>query len=436
MECSCFPFPDMGIGAIQANMDPVERKRIYALDVVYGTNSEFGFDYLRDNLKQSLDDQVCHDRYMAIVDEVDSVLVDEARTPLIISGPAQGREQFYQQANEVAAQLKPEQHFTIDIKDRSVTLTEEGLDVAAKLFGFDNLYEAEAMHLPHFLDNALKAHHLFIKDREYLVAGGEVKIIDENTGRTLEGRRWSEGLHQAVECKEAVNIQPESQTFATITYQNYFRLYEKLAGMTGTALTEAGEFNAIYKLEVVAVPTNRPIARRDMQDLIYGTEDEKFNAIVEEVNNLHAIGQPVLVGTASVEVSERLSELFKRKGIKHNLLNARHHQREAEIVTEAGSLGAVTIATNMAGRGTDIVLRDATLINLLKHWKTQGVAPKKIKHDSADLDDAIVGMWAKFFLGDEEVDKLEGRSRQRNALPQSIICAKPVAGPNCSCPAR
>ena len=407
-----YRFLGMDCGAIQAQMPPQERAAKYACDVTYGTNSEFGFDYLRDNLKQSLEEQVCKHRYFGIVDEVDSVLIDEARTPLIISGPAQGRENHYQLADDVVRQLEEGEHYDIDIKDRQATLTEAGFDKAAELVGAPNLYTADWMHLPHYLDNALKAHYIFKRDIDYLVSGKNVKIIDESTGRTLEGRRWSEGLHQAVECKEGVPIQPESQTFASITYQNYFRMYDKLSGMTGTAMTEAAEFAAIYKLESIAVPTNRPIIRRDMPDLIYGSVPEKFNAIVEEVQLLHRFGQPVLVGTASVEASELLSEQFKRKGIKHNLLNARHHEREAEIVAGAGHLGAVTIATNMAGRGTDIVLTETPFATLYQHWQANGLAPKKVKIAATDLDDACLGLWVRECLDDDQAEKLKGKDAE------------------------
>ncbi len=408
-------FLGLEVGSIEANMDPRARKQAYTCDVVYGQNSEFGFDYLRDNLKQSLEDQVCRERPFAIVDEVDSILIDEARTPLIISGPAEGREVLYPQADSVAQQLEEGRDFEIDLKDRTVTLTEEGVERATGLFGVGSMYDAEGMHIPHFLDNALRAHYIFQKDIDYLVAGGEVKIIDEFTGRALEGRRWSDGLHQAVEAKEGVAIQPESQTYATITYQNYFRMYEKLAGMTGTALTEAGEFDAIYKLHAIAVPTNRPVIRRDMHDLIYGSEEEKFDAIVEEVEELHAVGQPILIGTASVEASERLSEAFKRRGIRHNVLNARQHSKEGEIVAQAGQLGAVTVSTNMAGRGVDIVLGRGSGMQLLKHWKGRGLCPKRLKVDSPELDEACLDLWAKRYLGDEMAEKLRG------SPPQAIL---------------
>lgn len=408
-------FLGTSVSAIQSDQSPEIRKGVYACDVVYGTNNEFGFDYLRDNLKQQLDQQVQTRRHYAIVDEVDSVLIDEARTPLIISGPTESHEVWFHKANEVALQLQPEKHFAIDIKDRHVTLSEEGIDEAAKLFGVGNLYASDFMHLPHFLDNALKALHLYTKDKEYLVVDGEVKIVDEFTGRVLAGRRWSDGLHQAIEAKEGTKIQEETQTYATITLQNFFRLYDKLAGMTGTAMTEADEFHAIYKLQTVAIPPNRPMIRRDLADLIYGSTKEKFDAIVEEVSQLHAIGQPMLVGTISVEVSEKLSELLKRKGIKHNVLNARQHQREAEIITEAGQLGGVTIATNMAGRGTDIKLGKASFPDLIKHWKANDLAPKRMDHTATDrdLDAACLDMWAKRFLGEKDAATLHGQDPDR-----------------------
>jgi preprotein translocase subunit SecA len=405
-----FRFLGVSVGTLQNTMPQFLRKQAYACDITYGTNSEFGFDYLRDNLARSVDEQVQTRRTFAVIDEVDSVLIDEARTPLIISGPAVGRKESYKQADEVAKALVKDTDFEVDIKDRHITLSEVGIDKAAKLFGVPNLYDGEAMHLPHFLDNALKAHHLYTRDKEYLVAGGLVKIVDEFTGRTLEGRRWSDGLHQAVEAKEAVEIREENQTYATITIQNFFRLYGKLSGMTGTAMTEANEFNAIYKLAVVAVPPNKRVQRKDNADLIFGTEKEKFEAILKEVEELHAIGQPVLVGTISVEVSERLSELLKRKGVPHNVLNARQHQREAEIVANAGQFGAVTISTNMAGRGTDIVLGAAKPVDAFKHWQAQGLMPKKMRIEDADeaIDEATLDLWSKHYLGEEDAAKLRG----------------------------
>jgi len=402
-------FLGVTVGAIQGQMVPWVRKAVYQMDIVYGTNTEFGFDYLRDNLARSLDDQVQTRREFAVVDEVDSILIDEARVPLIISGPSVGRREFYAKADAVAKALEKGSHYEIDIKDRHVTLSESGMDKAAEMFGVTSLYEAENMHLPHFLDQALKAKELYLRDKEYLVADNQIKIVDEHTGRTLDGRRWSDGLHQAVEAKEGVEIKEESQTYGTITLQNFFRLYHKLAGMTGTAMTEAGEFNAIYKLEVLAIPPNRPVQRADLADLIYGSEKEKFEAILGEVERLHAIGQPVLVGTISVDVSERLSELFKQKGIPHNVLNARQHQREAEIVASAGQFGAVTIATNMAGRGTDIVLGRIPLEKAFKHWQDHELMPKRMRPNSpaAEIDEAATDLWAKTFLSDQELAKLK-----------------------------
>jgi len=410
-----FRFLGISVGALQNTMPPFQRKQAYCCDITYGTNSEFGFDYLRDNLARSLDEQVQTRRTFAVIDEVDSVLIDEARTPLIISGPAVGRKESYKQADEVAKQLVKDTDFEVDIKDRHITLSETGIDKAAKLFGVANLYDGEAMHLPHFLDNALKAHYLYNRDKEYLVANGLVKIVDEFTGRTLEGRRWSDGLHQAVEAKEGVEIREENQTYATITIQNFFRLYGKLAGMTGTAMTEANEFNAIYKLAVVAIPPNKRVQRKDNADLIFGSEKEKFEAILKEVEELHAIGQPVLVGTISVEVSERLSELLKRKGVPHNVLNARQHQREAEVVANAGQFSAVTISTNMAGRGTDIVLGAAKPSDAFKHWQAQGLMPKRLRpdDDAAAIDEATLDLWAKRYLGEEDAAKLRGSPNEQ-----------------------
>jgi preprotein translocase subunit SecA len=421
-------FLGITVGAIQNQQPSFLRKQIYACDVTYGTNNEFGFDYLRDNLARSLDEQVQTRRTFAVIDEVDSVLIDEARTPLIISGPAVGRKQFYAQADEVARQMEKGADFEVDIKDRHITMSDAGIDKAAKLFGVPNLYDGEAMHLPHFLDNALKAHHLYHRDKEYLVAAGQVKIIDEFTGRTMEGRRWSDGLHQAIETKEGVEPKEENQTYATITLQNFFRLYGKLAGMTGTAMTEANEFNAIYKLEVVAIPPNRSVARVDLADLIYGSEKEKFEAIVAEVEELHAIGQPVLVGTISVEVSERLSELLTRKGVPHNVLNARQHQREAEIVSHAGKFGGVTIATNMAGRGTDIVLGATSAEEAFKHWQAHDLMPKRLTpKDSPDqIDEATLDLWVKKFIGEAEAGKMRGSPKEQ--LLKAINAKRKLSG--------
>ena len=345
-------------GVVIANMEDYERKKAYECDITYATNNELGFDYLRDNMAFDIEQKVQRGHYYAIVDEVDSILIDEARTPLIISGPASKREENYLLADKVAKQLIKDKDFKVDEKDRLVLLTEEGLTKAEKLFGVGNLYEPDNAILAHHLDQALKANYLFQNGKDYIVRSGEVLIVDEFTGRISEGRRFSEGLHQALEAKEGVEIQEESQTFAEITYQNYFRLYEKLAGMTGTAQTEATEFIEIYGLEVISIPTNKPIARVDKNDLVYKTAEEKFEAVVKKVKELNQKGQPVLIGTTSVEKSEYLSNLLKKEKIPHTVLNAKHHKKEAEIIEKAGERGAVTVATNMAGRGVDIKLKD------------------------------------------------------------------------------
>ncbi|WP_457564215.1 preprotein translocase subunit SecA [Caminibacter sp.] len=353
-----YSFFGLSTGVIVSGMEDEERKKAYQCDITYGTNSEFGFDYLRDNMAFEASQKVQRGHYYAIVDEVDSILIDEARTPLIISGPANKRVEDYVRADKVAKALEVDKHFKIDEKDKVVLLTEEGIKKAEELFEVDNLYTPENAVLAHHLDQALKANYLFKEGRDYIVRKGEVLIIDEFTGRIAEGRRFSEGLHQALEAKEGVEIQEESQTFAEITYQNYFRLYEKLAGMTGTAQTEATEFLEIYGLEVISIPTNKPVARKDLNDLVFKTEEEKFEAVVKKVKELHKRGQPVLIGTTSVRKSEYLSKLLKKEGIPHTVLNAKHHEKEAEIIAQAGKKGAVTVATNMAGRGVDIKIDD------------------------------------------------------------------------------
>ncbi len=335
-----------------------ERLRIYSSDIVYGTNNEYGFDYLRDNMKYNLEQKVQKHHFFAIIDEVDSILIDEARTPLIISGPVNKKMENYQLADSVAKAMKVDEDFTIDEKNRVILTTEEGIKKAEKLFKVENLYAIENASLSHHLDQALKANFIFLKDKDYVVQNDEVIIVDEFTGRLSEGRRFSEGLHQALEAKEGVVIKEESQTLADITFQNYFRLYDKLGGMTGTAQTEATEFLEIYKLEVVSIPTNLPIQRKDLNDLIYKSEREKFDAVVAKIIELHKSGQPVLVGTASIEKSELVHELLKKQRIPHTVLNAKQHEKEAEIIKNAGLKGAVTIATNMAGRGVDIKIDD------------------------------------------------------------------------------
>ncbi|NHA56804.1 preprotein translocase subunit SecA [Helicobacter pylori] len=354
-----YHFLGYSVGTITASVrDDDERLEIYSKDIVYGTNNEFGFDYLRDNMKYSLEHKVQKSHAFAIVDEVDSILIDEARTPLIISGPVDRRMENYNKADEVAKSMQVETDFTIDEKNRAILITEEGIKKAENLFGVDNLYKIENAALSHHLDQALKANYLFFIDKDYIVANNEVVIVDEFTGRLSEGRRFSEGLHQALEAKEGVSIKEESQTLADITFQNYFRMFSKLSGMTGTAQTEATEFLEIYNLEVVSIPTNLAIKRKDLNDLIYKSEKEKFDAVILKIKELHDKGQPVLVGTASIEKSETLHALLKKERIPHTVLNAKQHTKEAEIIKDAGLKGAVTIATNMAGRGVDIKLTD------------------------------------------------------------------------------
>jgi preprotein translocase subunit SecA len=335
---------------------PCSRRDAYAADVTYGTNHEFGFDYLRDNMQQDRSTQVQRDRHFAIVDEVDNILIDEARTPLIISGPAQESTAIYPTFARLVPRLDRDIDYTVDEKLRSISLTESGIEKIEKALKIDNIYAPENFRLTRYMEAALKAQILFHRDRDYVVRDGEVVIVDDFTGRLMVGRRWSDGLHQAVEAKEGVKIQQESITYATITLQNYFRMYKKLAGMTGTAVTEAEEFHKIYKLDVVVIPTHRPMVRHDEDDLVYRTLQAKYDAVADEVEEMHALGRPALVGTVSIESSEYLAEILKRRGIKHQVLNAKYHEKEAMIVAEAGRLAGVTIATNMAGRGTDIIL--------------------------------------------------------------------------------
>jgi preprotein translocase subunit SecA len=346
----------LSVGCIQHHLSDIERRTAYAADITYGTNNELGFDYLRDNMKYDLADCVQRGFHYGIVDEVDSILIDEARTPLIISGPAEESTDKYYKIDRIIPRLRRDIDYQIDEKARTVNLTEEGVEKAEKLLAVGNLYEPQNMDWVHHIYQALKAHHLFKRDVDYMVKDGEVVIVDEFTGRLMPGRRYSDGLHQALEAKENVRIERENQTLATITFQNYFRMYPKLAGMTGTAETEAEEFFKIYKLEVVVIPPNKTLIRTEYPDVIYRTEREKYNAVVEEIKELHEKGRPVLVGTVSIEKSEKLSVLLKRRGISHVVLNAKYHAKEAEIVAQAGRKGSVTIATNMAGRGTDILL--------------------------------------------------------------------------------
>ena len=337
--------------------NPSERRQAYEADITYGTNNEFGFDYLRDNMVFSKDQIVqVKGHNFAIVDEVDSILIDEARTPLIISGMAEEDVSIYYQADAFVKTLVKDEDFTVDEKNKTAVLTEKGIEKAEKYFNLENLFDPRNIEILHAINQSLRANHLFHRDVDYVVKDGEVIIVDEFTGRLMPGRRWSDGLHQAIEAKEGVKIEAENQTLASITFQNYFRMYKKLAGMTGTAETEAEEFKEIYGLDVIVIPTNKPVRRKDHPDVIYKTKKEKFQKVVEEIEKLHKEGRPVLVGTTSIETSEYLSNLLKKKGIPHNVLNAKHHEKEAEIIAQAGRVGAVTIATNMAGRGTDILL--------------------------------------------------------------------------------
>jgi preprotein translocase subunit SecA len=344
------------VGTIQHEMNDFDRKTAYRKDITYGTNNEFGFDYLRDNMKFRLSDLAQREHHYAIVDEVDSILIDEARTPLIISGPTDDSTAIYYKVDNLIRKLRKEKHFQVDEKTRTVSLIEEGVAESEKILNIENLYDLSQMDLIHSINQSLKAHNLFEKDVDYMVKEGKVLIVDEFTGRLMPGRRYSDGLHQALEAKEKVRIEAEYQTLASITFQNYFRMYNKLAGMTGTAVTEATEFQSIYKLEVVEIPTNKTLIRHEYNDVIFKTPKEKWDAVVNEIIDLNNSGRPVLVGTISIQNSEILSSLLRKKTIKHVVLNAKYHEMEAQFIAQAGRVGAVTIATNMAGRGVDILL--------------------------------------------------------------------------------
>ena len=351
-----YGFLGLTVGVIVNGLDDAERQEAYRADITYGQNNEFGFDYLRDNMKFRLEDYVQRELNYAIVDEVDSILIDEARTPLIISGPAEASSELYHSVNAVIPRLVKEADFTVDEKARTANLTDEGVEKMEKLLSVPNLYDPGEIETLHHVEQALRAHALYKNEVDYVVREGEVLIVDEHTGRLMPGRRWSDGLHQAIEAKEGLQVQAENQTLATVSFQNYFRMYSKLSGMTGTAATEAEEFEKIYHLDVSVIPTNKPLIRADHEDVVYKTEREKFNAAMEELEDCRRRGQPVLVGTASIAKSEVLSALMTKRKIHHNVLNAKQHEREAFIVAQAGRTGEVTIATNMAGRGTDILL--------------------------------------------------------------------------------
>jgi preprotein translocase subunit SecA len=403
-------FLGLSVGVILPNRPSAEHKAAYECDITYGTNNEFGFDYLRDNMAWTAEDLVQRGHHFAIVDEVDSILIDEARTPLIISGPAEQSAKWYQEFARVVGRLERgkdgEGDYEVDESKRTIAVTERGVARVEDRLGIDNLYESVNTPLVGYLNNAIKAKELYRLDRDYIVNDGEVLIVDEFTGRILHGRRYNEGMHQAIEAKEGVEIKQENQTLATITLQNYFRLYDKLSGMTGTAMTEAAEFNKVYKVGVVPIPTHRPMVRTDRPDVIYKTEKAKFNAVVEDIVERHAIGQPILVGTVSVEKSEILSQMLRRRGIPHSVLNAKLHAREAEIVAQAGRKGGVTVATNMAGRGTDIVLGGNPEYLAAAELRQRGIDPVESPDDYEKALEEIVPRWKQ--QCDEEAEEVVG----------------------------
>ncbi len=414
-----YQFLGMSVGTIKHGMDDTQRLQAYGSDITYGTNNEYGFDYLRDNMKFDAESLVQKDLHYAIVDEVDSILVDEARTPLIISGPAEKSTHLYYDADKIPPGLKEEVHYVRDEKARTVALTEEGVAAAEKILNTDNLYDPRNIELLHHVNQALKAHTLFKRDVDYIVKEGQVIIVDEFTGRLMPGRRYSDGLHQALEAKESVKIENENQTLATITFQNYFRMYDKLSGMTGTADTEAAEFKKIYNLDVSVIPTNMPMIRKDHSDVIYRTTREKYEAVLDEIEMLHEKGQPVLVGTISIDVSEQLAQKLKKRKINHAVLNAKNHEAEAEIISMAGQKGAVTISTNMAGRGTDIKLGEGvTELGGLHILGTE-------RHESRRIDNQLRGRSgrqgdpgsSRFFLSlDDDLLRIFGGERISNIM--------------------
>ncbi|MDO4928911.1 MAG: preprotein translocase subunit SecA [Corynebacterium sp.] len=395
-------FLGLEVGVILSEMTPAQRREAYNADITYGTNNELGFDYLRDNMVRTLDDLVQRGHHYAIVDEVDSILIDEARTPLIISGPVEGNSQWFNVFAQLAPRMTRDIHYEIDARKRTVGIREEGVAFVEDQLGIENLYAPEHSQLVSYLNNAIKAKELFTRDKDYIVRKGEVLIVDDFTGRVLAGRRYNEGMHQAIEAKEQVEIKNENQTLATITLQNYFRLYDKLSGMTGTAETEAAELHQIYKLNVVAIPTNKPNQREDLTDLVYKTQEAKFAAVVDDIAERVEKGQPVLVGTTSVERSEYLSQLLQRRGIRHNVLNAKFHEQEAQIIAKAGLPGAVTVATNMAGRGTDIVLGGNPDIIADLNLRERGLDP-------VETPEEYEAAW------DEELAKVKERGKEAAA---------------------
>ena len=415
-----YKFLNLTVGVVVPGMEDDEKRKAYACDILYGTNNELGFDYLRDNLKSRVNQMVQRELVFAIVDEVDSILIDEARTPLIISGRGQESSEKYISANRFVKTLVPEEDFTIDVKEKSVQITESGSAKAERFFGLTNLADIENADLNHHIQQALKAHYIFKRDNDYIVNDGEVIIVDEFTGRLMIGRRYSDGLHQAIEAKENVKIRNENKTYATITFQNYFRLYKKLSGMTGTAKTEEEEFRSIYGLDVLEIPTNRPVIRKDLNDVIYSTEKGKMNAIAEEIVRRHEKGQPVLIGTVTVEKSEEISKLLLKMRVKHNVLNAKNHAKEADIIAQAGRLGAVTIATNMAGRGTDILLGGNPEFLAKRKLREEGVDPEAIELATSfitDIPDDIKEIRKHYW------DVYEEFKKQTDAEKEKVIAA-------------
>ncbi len=420
------------VGIIVHGLSDDQRRAAYNCDITYATNNELGFDYLRDNMKFDLAEYVQRDPYFSIVDECDSILIDEARTPLIISGPAEASTDKYVTVDQIVPFLKNEIHFKIEEKSKSATLTDEGNTEVEKLLKLDNLYDTENIEILHHVNQAVRAHHLYRLDVEYMIKDGEIVIVDEFTGRLMPGRRWSDGLHQAIEAKEKVEVKNENQTLASVTFQNYFRMYEKLAGMTGTADTEAVEFKKIYNLDVHVIPTNKPIRRNDIEDIVFKTETAKYKAIVKDIRDRHAKGQPVLVGTASIEKSEAISRFLKNEGIKHDVLNAKHHEREAEIVALAGRKGAITIATNMAGRGTDIVLGGNAEVLAKKEISDETLpefqdAVKRFKIKCDDEKKQVIDAGGLYIIGTERHEsrridnQLRGRSGRQGDPGESMF---------------
>ena len=421
-----YKFLNLTVGVVVPGMEDDEKRKAYACDILYGTNNELGFDYLRDNLKSRVNQMVQRDLVFAIVDEVDSILIDEARTPLIISGRGQESSEKYISANRFVKTLVPEEDFTIDVKEKSVQITESGSAKAERFFGLTNLADIENADLNHHIQQALKAHYIFKRDNDYIVNDGEVIIVDEFTGRLMIGRRYSDGLHQAIEAKENVKIRNENKTYATITFQNYFRLYKKLSGMTGTAKTEEEEFRSIYGLDVLEIPTNRPVIRKDLNDVIYSTEKGKMNAIAEEIVCRHEKGQPVLIGTVTVEKSEEISKLLLKMRVKHNVLNAKNHAKEADIIAQAGRLGAVTIATNMAGRGTDILLGGNPEFLAKRKLREEGVDPEAIELATSfitDIPDDIKEIRKHYWDVYEEFKKQTDAEKKRSSRAGCISWA-------------